>query len=113
MISNTTCASGASRMSINAWPSISMLRTTRARPMASANVTNRSNDGPEAAHSSGAERGEEDLAEVVDELGRQLRRPPPTGHEGAESDEDLTHLTVGRTSGRPRWRSFPGPPSPR
>ena len=35
-ISRTTCASGASRMSTSAWPRISMLRTTRANPIASA-----------------------------------------------------------------------------
>ena len=53
-ISSTTCASGASRMSIRARPTISMLRTTRASPIDSASAVNSAREGPDTAHSSGA-----------------------------------------------------------
>ncbi len=72
-----------------------MLRTTRARLMVSAQRDEALQRWARGGTEFGRQRGEEYLAEVVDELGGKLLWPPPARHEGAERDEDLSHIAVG------------------
>ena len=103
-ISSTTCASGASRMSTSAWPRISMLRTTRARPIVSASARNALERRPRDGAQLGGQRGEEDLAQVVDELGRQLLGAPAAGEQRARARRGPP-LTSPSASASSTWAS--------